>query len=69
MQKIKVMEKTLKELRKQILNERDWVDIKPYSHNIISICLQILSEDYGQDEANKVIRDFDLTELGWREIK
>jgi hypothetical protein len=63
------MKKSLKELRNDIKKEVPFVDIKPYSHNIISICLQILSEDYGKDEANRAIRDFDLDKLGWREIK
>lgn len=63
------MEKNLKELRKQIFNERKWVDIKPYSHNIISLCLQMISNKYGKDEANKTIKDFDLNELGWNEVK
>jgi len=63
------MKKSLKELRNDIKKEVPYVDIKPYSHNIISLCLQMISNKYDKNEANKAIRDFDLTELDWREIK
>jgi len=29
----------------------------------------IIAKEYGKDEANKAIRDFNLEELGWREEK
>jgi hypothetical protein len=29
----------------------------------------IIAKEYGKEEANKAIRDFDLTELGWKEEK
>jgi hypothetical protein len=61
--------KTLKELRAGIKKEVPYVDLKPFSHNIISISLMIIAKEYGKEEANKAIRDFDLTELGWKEEK
>ena len=63
------MKETLKELRAEIKKEVPYVDLKPFSHNIISIGLMIITKDYGKEEANKAIRDFELEELGWREEK
>jgi len=63
------MKKTLKELRAGIKKEVPYVDLKPFSHNIISIGLMIIAKEYGKEEANKAIRDFGLDELGWREEK
>lgn len=63
------MKRTLKQLRAEIKREVPYVDLKPFSHNIISIGLMIIAKEYGKSEANKAIRDFDLGELGWREEK
>ena len=48
-----------------ILNERQWIDIKPYSHNIISLVLRCIAEKYGKDVANKLIKDLKLDCIGW----
>lgn len=58
---------TLDELRERIEHEVDYVDVKPYSHNIISLALMQINEGYGNAEANRAIRDFGLDDLGWRE--
>jgi len=63
------MKSTLEELRQSIKEERQYVDKKPYSHNIISLRLQQIFEDYGKVETNKAIKDFKLDKLGWRIIK
>jgi hypothetical protein len=60
---------TLKTLRAKIRKEVPYVDVKPYSHNIISLVLRQISLSYGDDEANKAIRDFGLKSLGWSESK
>jgi hypothetical protein len=60
--------KTLKDWRAVIEREEPYVDVKPYSHNIISIALQAIAKDWGQEKANKAIRDFGLEKLGWSEI-
>lgn len=49
----------------KIMDERKFVDIKPYSHNIISLRLKIVSDKLGQAEANKLIKMCELEELGW----
>ena len=58
--------RSLEELKEIIDRERDFVDVKPFSHNIISLTLSEIANTYGEDEANKAIDDFDLEELGWR---
>jgi len=63
------MAKTLKELRAQIKKEVPYVDIKPYSHNIIGLVLMQIAKEFGKDEANKAIDDFGLVNLGWRKEK
>lgn len=61
--------KTLKELRDQIREEVPYVDVKPYSHNIVGILLWEISAQYGDGYANKAIRDFGLEKLGWNQVK
>lgn len=48
-----------------IEKEVDWVDIKPYSHNIISLALGSLAKEVGNDAANDLIDAFNLEDLGW----
>lgn len=38
-----------------------------YGHNIISLCLLSIAENYGTDTANEAIRDFGLDKKGWIE--
>lgn len=57
---------TLKNLRNQIKMEVPYIDIKPYSHNIISLTLSTIAKNYGYDEANKAITDFGLESRGWK---
>ncbi len=59
--------KILKELWKQIKAEARFVDKKQYSHNIITLTLGQIADEFGQDEANAAIRDLNLGKLGWRE--
>jgi len=60
------MTKTLEELRKKIENEIPFIDIKPYSHNIISITLEIINHEYGEQEVVNIIADnYELQEQGW----
>ena len=58
---------TLEDLRDEIDAEAEWVDIKPYSHNIISLLLRQIARTYGPAEADRAIRDFGLEEKGWRQ--
>jgi len=51
-----------------IKREIPFVDLKPYSHNIIGIQLNIVSDKFGQEYANKIIIDYKLDKLGWSVI-
>jgi hypothetical protein len=50
-----------------ILNELSYVDIKPFSHNIIAMEISILEKDYGE-QALKILfnrKKKMWTEKGW----
>lgn len=63
------MSKTLQEWKEVIEREVYYVDVKPYSHNIISLALNAIARDFGNKEANKAIDEFGLGEYGWRKVK
>lgn len=46
----------------------DYIDIKPYSHNIIGLCLQDAAEKFGNDVANDLIMEFKLHMYGWSTV-
>jgi len=54
-------EKIIEIIKKEI----PWVDIKPFSDNIINIELRILAENYGQNEVIELVKNTKLKELGW----
>lgn len=49
--------------------EIDYVDIKPYSHNIIGFNLSKAAKRFGNDVANDIIEEFELEKLGWCKLK
>ena len=59
----KKMNNKLLEYRARILKEIDFIDVKPHSHNIISLNLRIIHREFGAQEAEKAIDDFNLEEL------
>lgn len=61
--------KTLQELKEIIEREKDYIGIKPYSHNIISLVLLQISQEYNKEEANKCIDEFELQKHGWKKEK
>lgn len=62
----KQQEARLTELYAEIEKEVEFVNVKPYSHNIISLILQTISKEFGYNEANEAIDKFELTSLGWK---
>lgn len=52
----------------RIKKEIPFVDIKPYSHNIITLVLESISQKFGDAKVNQVIKDLNLQRLGWRLI-
>ena len=57
--------KKREEIIKKIKEEIPYVDIKPYSHNIINLQLGMLAEEYGQEEVISLIKSTRLKDLGW----
>lgn len=56
---------TLEDYIESIENEIPYVDLKPYSHNIISSNLRCIAEQFGKETANKIIKNLNLISLGW----
>tara|TARA_R100000742_G_C4274202_1_gene94085 strand:- start:1731 stop:1937 length:207 start_codon:yes stop_codon:yes gene_type:complete len=61
----KLSDKSLNDLRNEISELVETLDEKPYSANIIGICLRQIDDYYGKDEAEKAMIDFDLGSHGW----
>ena len=62
----KRQEARLAELYAKIEREVEFVDVKPYSHNIISLILRTIGEEFGYNKANEAIDEFSLYLLGWK---
>lgn len=55
-----------KQILLKIAKEVDWIDIKPYSHNIVSLQLRSLNEKGFDDKMmDDVIKMFHLHRKGW----
>ncbi len=46
----------------------DYIDIKPYSHNIIALHLGRAAELFGNEVANDLIEEFELEQYGWSKV-
>ena len=56
---------TKEELIAQIRTEIPYIDIRPYSHNIIGIVLGQIADQFGDAEAEKLIKTLGLDKRGW----
>ena len=56
---------SLEDLKKNIKKEIPFVDVKPFSHNIINITLSKIEETYGEDVAIQTMSELRLDKLGW----
>ncbi|MAB50954.1 hypothetical protein [Marinobacter sp.] len=59
------MSTKLSDHKNKIMEEIPFIDIKPYSHTIISLRLKMIYDEFGSDVANETIEEFRLDELGW----
>jgi len=59
------MSKTKEEIIAVIKKEIPFVDIKPFSHNIINLELNILEEVAGEQAVIELIKTTELKNLGW----
>tara|TARA_R110001632_G_scaffold219419_1_gene348935 strand:- start:2390 stop:2617 length:228 start_codon:yes stop_codon:yes gene_type:complete len=57
--------KTKEEIIAKITKEIPFVNIKPYSHNIISLQLTMLEEIGGEEAVVALINNTELGLLGW----
>lgn len=53
------------ELVVKIFSELPYINIKPYSHNIISITLLIIENEYGEKKAIDAMKICRLDKVGW----
>ena len=51
----------------KIENEMEWIDIKPYSHNIIGLSLSVLQEDFEWTDKDiaELVFQLGLDKMGW----
>lgn len=59
------MSKTKEEIIAVIKKEIPFVDVKPFSHNIINLELNILEEVAGEQAVIELIKTTQLKNLGW----
>lgn len=55
-------------IRVEIENEMEFVGLKPYSHNLISMRLRHIAKLGGAKEANRTIDELGLKDLGWHRV-
>ena len=63
--KVLIEEQKLQEHITIINNEIPYVDMRTYSHNIISMELNIIDSVYGDDVAKAVLKFLKLDDIGW----
>jgi len=56
---------TKEETIEKIKAEIPFIDSKPYSHNIIGMLLGSIAEQFGNEEAEKLIKTLGLDRKGW----
>lgn len=66
MEELAIKMEKLQEYETRILTEREYVDIKPYSHNIISLNLQMIDNlEIEGISGLDIIKKYKLDSLGW----
>jgi nitric oxide reductase activation protein len=58
-------DRSVDEIKLKILNESRFIDIKPYSHNIVGLELNMLAQKTSNDYVNNYIYELNLHKLGW----
>ena len=61
------MSESLPKLRAKIKEEARFIDVRPYSHNLVSMMLRQMAKAFGRRAANQAIRDFRLKRKGYSE--
>ena len=60
-----IIQDKLEQWKQTIRQQVHYVDVKPYSHNIISLALKEIDDLFGATVVNEVIEEFNLEKLGW----
>jgi hypothetical protein len=60
-----IIQDKLEQWKQTIRQQVHYVDVKAYSHNIISLALKEIDDLFGATVVNEVIEEFNLEELGW----
>ena len=55
----------LEELQNRIVKQIPHLDIKEYSHNIITMLLETIHNEHGEETVKKTILELGLKERGW----
>lgn len=59
-------EKTPEEWEQVIADNVPYIDVRPYSHNIIGLALGAIAKKKGDDEAKRLIIKYRLDKKGWK---
>ena len=59
---------TKEDVERLLEKEVPYIDLKPYSHNIVGITLSIAAKNFGKSYANALIDKYKLEELGWSKV-
>lgn len=62
----KEQQKKLVSLHREIREQIPFINLKPYSHNIISCVLRIIAKEFGYNKANEAIDKLELGPRGWK---
>lgn len=57
------------EIIEKITHEKQFLDIKDYSHNIITLLVEMYYKKQGLEKTNKLLKELGLDELGWIMVK
>mgnify|MGYP001399786972 CR=1 FL=1 len=61
------MNNTKEGIKNKIVNELMWVDVKPYSHNLVGLYLTQLENKFGEKAVKEVLKENfnDFSINGW----
>ena len=64
------IEKAREEINQLVIREDDYpIALNgSYAHNIIGLTLECVAKEHGNEEANKLLLELQLDELGWEPV-
>jgi len=58
--------KTIEQIKEEIGSQLNQIDQKLFSGSIITTCLKIARDNYGEEAKNQLIDEFGLETYGWK---